>query len=70
MQLAAPDIDRIDAPRAAREQHVGEAAGRSADIEADAPRRIEAEMIERGGELQPAARDPRMLGVGFEHRIG
>ena len=37
MQLAAPDIDRVDPPGAAREQDLGEAAGRGADIEADAP---------------------------------
>ncbi len=36
MQLAAPDVDRVDAPRAAREQHLGEAAGRGADVETDA----------------------------------
>ena len=43
MQLAAADIDRIDAPRAALEQHFGEAAGRGADIEADAAGDIDAE---------------------------
>ena len=46
------------APRS--QQHLGEAAGGGADIEADAAARIEAEMIERGGELHPAARDVRM----------
>ena len=38
MQLAVPDIDRVDAPGAACEQHLGETAGRGADIEADAAR--------------------------------
>ena len=70
MQLAAPDIDGIDAPRAAREQHLGEAAGRGADIEADAARRIDAEMVERGRELHAAARDPGMRRRGAQRRIG
>ena len=39
MQLTAADIDGIDAARAAREQHLGEAAGRGADVEADAAAR-------------------------------
>ena len=71
VQLTAPDIDRVDAPRTAREQHLGEAAGRGADIEADAARRIEAEMIERRDKLQrrrarptdaPAARRSARIG--------
>ena len=41
MQLAATDVYGIDPPRAACEQHVGEASGRGADIEADAAARIE-----------------------------
>ena len=36
-ELAAPDVDRVDARRAALEQHVGEAAGRRAHVEADQP---------------------------------
>ena len=36
MHLAMPDIDGIDLGRAALQQHFGEAAGGSADIEADA----------------------------------
>jgi len=32
MQLAGADIDRVDAPRAAGDQHLREAAGRGADI--------------------------------------
>ena len=38
MKLIAADIDRIDAPRAALQQHLGKPAGRGADIEADAVR--------------------------------
>ena len=69
MQLLAPDIDRIDAPRAARQQHIGETAGRSAGIETDAARWLEPEMFERGRELQPAARDPWMVWRSDELRI-
>ena len=36
VQLPAADIDRIDPLRAALEQHLREAAGRGADVEADA----------------------------------
>ena len=39
MQLVAADIDRVDPPGAAREQHFGESAGRGADIETDASAR-------------------------------
>ena len=60
-ELAAADIDRIDLGGAAGEQDIGEAAGGGADIEADPARGIDPEMIERMGELQPAARDPGMI---------
>ena len=36
-----PDVDGVDAARAALEQHVREAAGRGADVEADAARRVD-----------------------------
>ena len=61
MQLTASDIDCVDLPRPALEQHLGEAAGRGADIESNPPRRIEAEMIERGRKLHTAARHPWMI---------
>ena len=74
MQLAATDIHGIDSPRAACEEDLGEAAGRGADIEADAAarikHRIEAEVIERGRELHPAARHVRVRRLGAQHRIG
>ncbi len=60
-QLAMPDIDRINAPRTARQQHVGKAAGRCPDIERDPAARIDREMIERMGELDPAARYPGVV---------
>ena len=62
MQLAAPDIDRIDPPCAALEQRLGETAGRSADIEADALRGIDRAGVERSRKLHPAARDEGMRG--------
>ena len=43
VQLAATDIDRIDASRATVQQHLRKSAGRGADIEADATLRIEVE---------------------------
>src|SRR5579872_3825312 len=67
-KLPAADIDRMHAGGAMRQQHVGEAAGRGADIERGAARRVEAEMIECKGELQPAARYPRMVAAGERER--
>lgn len=55
MQLVAADIDGIDVPSTGSQQHVGEAAGGRADIEADEPGRVEAERVQRGLQLQPAA---------------
>ena len=43
MELPVADVDRDHARRAALEQHVGEAAGRRADVEAVEARRIDAE---------------------------
>ena len=59
-ELAPPDVDGVDAGGAALEQDVGEAAGRRADVEADEPRRVDAERVERGGELVAAAADVRV----------
>ena len=52
--------------RAAREKHMGEAAGRGADVETAMPGGIEAESIESSGELDAAARDPRIGRRGFD----
>ena len=57
VELAAADIDRIDFGRSAGDQHVGEAAGRGADIERYRTLRVEAEGIERRRELSSAAGD-------------
>ena len=57
MELAAANVNRVDFGRAARDQHIAEAAGRGADIERYRTVGVEAEGIERGFELLPAARD-------------
>ena len=54
-ELAVADIDRMYLRRAMRQQHIGEAAGGGADVEADPPGRRQAEMAQRVVELQPAA---------------
>ncbi len=56
-QLAAADIEGVDAGGAALQQDVGEAAGRGADIERDQPPRIDLERVERGRQLVTAAAD-------------
>ena len=69
-QLAVADIDGIDLRGAVGQQHVGEAAGRGADIDRDRALGIEREMRERVRELQPAARDPGMiLALDLERRV-
>src|SRR4051812_38989480 len=49
VELAAADIDRIDAPRASGDQDFGESAGRGADIEADMAGDVDPEPVERMG---------------------
>ena len=51
------DVDRVNLRGAALEQHLGEAAGRGAEVEGDAAGRRVAEMVERGDEFQAPARD-------------
>ena len=69
IELSAADVDRDDVRRAAREENVGEAAGRGADVEAGEARGIEPEGVERGRELDPAARDVRMGRFGLDRRV-
>ena len=65
------DIDRVNPPRAARQQHIGKAAGRGADIECNPAGYVDAEMIERMGELDAAARHPGMVATfDRQRRIG
>ena len=51
MKLPGADVDRVNTARASRHQHLGKAAGRSADIKTDVSGGIEAEMRERRGEV-------------------
>ena len=69
IELSVADIDGDDLGRAAREQNVGEASGRGADVEADEALRIERESVERGGKLDPAPRRPGMRRLGFDRRV-
>ena len=57
MKLAVADIERDHARGAALQQHVGEAAGRCADVERVAPPDVEPELVEGVRELFAAARD-------------
>jgi hypothetical protein len=70
MQLAVPGIDANDLSGAARQQNMGEAPRRGANIETNAPSGIEAEGIERGGKLDATARDPRIGLRGLDMRTG
>ena len=57
VQLVVAHVDGIDARRAAVEQHLGEAAGRRADVEGNDAVNGKAEMVERGDQLRGSARD-------------
>jgi hypothetical protein len=70
VELAMTDIDGVDESRAAREQHVGESAGRGANIEAIEAARMKPESVERRGELDAAPRDPRVRRLGLDDRAG
>jgi hypothetical protein len=74
MQLAPPDVHRVDSSGAARQQDLGKSAGRGADVETDAAsgieQRIGPEVIEGGRELHPTARYIRMRRLGAQHRVG
>ena len=64
-ELAATDVERVDAARAALQQDVGEPAGRRADVEADEPGRVDRERVEGRRELVPA---PAHVRLGFRDR--
>ena len=57
VKLAVPDVDRVHAPGSTLQEHVGEAAGRGAQVAADQIFRIELEVIEAVLQLESAARD-------------
>ena len=70
MQLPVADVERDHARGPALEQHVGEAAGRRADVERVAPGDLDAERLERVRELLAPARDEaRRLGHGQLRRL-
>jgi hypothetical protein len=60
-ELAMTDVDGINARGAARQQHVGEAACRSADIEGCPPLNVDPEMVQGMKKLDPATRHPGMV---------
>ena len=57
VELVVPDIHGIDLGRAAREQNLGEAPRRSADVESHPPLGLESEGVERCLKFERAARD-------------
>ena len=61
VELSVPDVEGDDLPRAALQQHVGEAASRRADVERVPAGDVDAERLERVGQLQAAAADIRMI---------
>ena len=69
-ELSATHVESIDTRRAALQQHVGEAAGRGPDVEADEPVRIDSERVEGGRELVAAAADVRVALLDLERREG
>ena len=70
MQLLAPDIDRKHEGGAAREQHLGEAAGRCADVETDVALDVDGILLQRARKLDAAPRDKGMRGLGLQHGVG
>src|ERR1035437_1130714 len=64
IELTVADVERDDAGGSSLQQHVGEAAGRGADIEGAAAGGIHGEGLERVRELDAAAADVRMVGHG------
>ena len=69
-QLAASHVDRVDDPRAARQQQVGEAAGRRAGVEAGTAARVDRKRVERRLQLLRGPRRPARPGSHGEHGVG
>src|SRR5579871_1790986 len=68
VQLPVPYIHSVNAGRAAFEQHLGEAAGGGAKVEANPILRRQLEAVQGRDELQCAARDIAMRGLEFDAR--
>ena len=66
----APDVDRKYQAGAVGEQHLGEAAGRGADVEADMILDLDRILLQRAGQLDAAARDKGMRRLRLQHGIG
>ncbi len=67
-ELAMPDIDGVDPGGSPRQQHVGKAAGRSADVERRHTGDGDREMVECRRQLDAAARHPGMVRAGDRKR--
>jgi hypothetical protein len=63
IELAVSDVECDDAPRAALQEHVGEAPCRGPDVERQASRHVETEDVERVRELDAAAAHIGMIGA-------
>ena len=70
MQLAAADVDRVDALRSALKQNLREAAGRGADVQADFAGGIDAKMFERALQFETTASHEAGAGEHFDLTTG
>lgn len=69
VELALPHVDRVNPDGTTLEEDVGEPARRGADVDRDLPRHVEAEGVERAGQLVATSRDVLGSGVDRELRI-
>src|SRR5882757_425203 len=69
MQLAVADVDGENDAGAVRQQHLGEAAGGGADVEADMAFDIDRILFQRAGELDAAAGYPGVGGLRGNLRV-
>src|ERR1700686_849851 len=60
-ELTVSDIDGVDAPGPARQQHVGKSASRCAEVEGRFAIDHDPEMVEGVGELDAPTRYPGMI---------
>ena len=69
MELAVADVERDHPGRSPLEEHVGEAAGRGADVDAVEAGGIDAEPVEPVRELLAAARDVGRRALDHERGV-
>ena len=67
VQLVVADIERDHVPRAALQPDIGESAGGCADVDHVSVRGIDVKGVERKGELDAAAADPRVIRADHSH---